>query len=79
MTDRPTWAAAFGQLIAARRTARGLTLDGLGKLLGSHRQTVWRWEHGEQLPDASDLCRFAEALGCSVRSLLPDGRAGVKP
>lgn len=71
MTDRPTWAAAFGALIAARRTVRGLTLAELGSMLGSHRQTVWRWEHGEQLPDAYDLCRIAEALGCSVRSLLP--------
>jgi len=69
--DRPTWAAAFGSLIAARRTARGLTLAELGSMLGSHRQTVWRWEHGEQLPDAYDL-------RCSVRSLLPAERAGVR-
>jgi len=76
--NRSEWAAAFGQLIAARRTARGLTLSELGSMLGSHRQTVWRWEHGEQLPDAYDLCRIAEALGCSVKSLLPAERAGVR-
>lgn len=75
MTDRPTFAIQFGALVHARRKKRQLTLAALGALVGVHEQSVWRWEHGEQLPDAYDLARLARALGCSVRSLLPDTQA----
>lgn len=75
MTDRPTFALQFGALVATRRQQRGHTLVELGALIGVHKQTVWRWEAGDQLPDAYDLARLARALGCSVRSLLPDAQA----
>ena len=71
MTDRPTFAQQFGALVHARRKKRQLTLAALAALVGVHMQSVWRWEHGEQLPDAYDLSRLADALGCAVRTLLP--------
>lgn len=63
---REVWAANFGRRVAARRRHLGLTLSDVGEKVGCHRQSVWRWEHGEQLPDAYDLLRLARALRCTV-------------
>lgn len=71
MTDRPSFALQFGSLVHSRRKKRQLTLAELAALVGVHEQSVWRWEHGEQLPDAYDLSRLAAALGCAVRTILP--------
>lgn len=72
MTDRPTFAQQFGALVHSRRKKRQLTLAALGALVGVHKQTIWRWEAGNQLPDAYDLAHLARAIGCSVKALLPD-------
>lgn len=66
LPPRLEWAASFGRRVHRRRTELGLTLSELGAAVGSHRQSVWRWEHGEQLPDAYDLLRLARALRCTV-------------
>lgn len=70
MPPRPEWAAAFGRRVHLRRTELGLTLSELGAAVGSHRQSVWRWEHGEQLPDAYDVAAIARALSVEPSRLL---------
>ena len=37
-------------MIADYRRARGLTLQSLGRKLGVHWETVWRWENGKRTP-----------------------------
>ncbi len=78
MPPRPEWAVAFGSRVHRRRKELGLTLSELGTAVGSHRQSVWRWEHGEQLPDAYDLAAIARALRCSVWRLI-DGPVAPQP
>ena len=69
--SRPDWALLFGARLRARRKELGKTLSEIADKMPCHKQSVWRWEHGEQLPDAYDLARLADALGCAVRTLLP--------
>jgi transcriptional regulator with XRE-family HTH domain len=66
LPPRDDWATAFGRRVAARRRQLGYSLSELGERVGSHRQSVWRWEHGEQLPDAYDLFALSKALRCTV-------------
>jgi transcriptional regulator with XRE-family HTH domain len=72
LPPRPEWAAAFGARVHKRRKELGLTLSDLGAAVGSHRQSVWRWEHGEQLPDAYDVAAIAKALRIQPSRLLDD-------
>lgn len=60
----------MGRRIRARREARGLTQNALGKRLGVTFQTVSKWERGETSPEISLLAPLAEALGVSVDWLL---------
>lgn len=70
LPPRDAWAAAFGARVHRRRKELGLTLSELGGAVGSHRQSVWRWEHGEQLPDAYDVAAIARALSVEPSHLL---------
>lgn len=56
------------------REQAGLTQAEVADLVGSHRQTVYRWEQGSQAPDAWHLSLLVEALEMDARGLL---RAGV--
>lgn len=52
----------------------GLSLDELGQGMGypkeSARKSAWQFIHKTADPRLSMLRRFAEAVGCSVRSLV---------
>lgn len=78
LPPRPEWAAAFGRRVHQRRKDLGLTLIALGAAVGAHKQSVWRWEQGQQLPDAYDLAALAKALRCSVWRLI-DGPVSSEP
>lgn len=47
--------ASFGELLATWRTRRNLTQTALAAALGSHRNTIGRWERGEVLPEARGI------------------------
>ena len=54
------------------RKDRNLTLDQLGRLTGTHRALVSRFEHGERPNDAGMIQRLADALGVSADVLTAD-------
>lgn len=83
MTDSGT-----GLLIAQLRKERGLTQKQLADQLHISDRTVSKWERSAGFPDVSLLEPLADALGCSVVSILqgriveettePDVRSAVK-
>jgi transcriptional regulator with XRE-family HTH domain len=70
------FAERMGVLIQHRRLAAGLSRRQLALEVGVHRNTVLRWEIGEQIASAWMTLRVADVVGCSFMSLLP-GRDAV--
>lgn len=63
--------ANFGDMILARRKAFGMTQDELSKKVGLSRAQIANVEGGRSDIPMKTLARFAEALECSPRDLLP--------
>jgi DNA-binding Xre family transcriptional regulator len=63
--------ATFGDMIMARRKAARLTQDELSKKVGLSRAQVANVEGGRSDIPLKTLQRFAEALQCSPRDLIP--------
>ena len=70
-------AKLFGETIAERRRAMGMTQEGLANKLDLSNDAVSRMENGRMAPKMSRFKDIAEALGCSVADLFPkaDGNA----
>lgn len=64
-----------GELIKAKRKNAGLTQRELGERLGVSYQTVAQWENDLRNPKPETLKRISDALGCTIRDLLPPARA----
>ncbi len=56
-------AATFGERLRRERTARGLSIRSLAKLLGVNETTVWKWEEGRHRPISRLRRRLDELLG----------------
>ena len=67
-----------GALIAQLRKEQGLTQKQLADQLHISDRTISKWERGAGFPDVSLLEPLADALHCSVVSLL-EGRLVEKP
>ena len=67
-----------GALIAQLRKEQGLTQKQLAEQLHISDRTISKWERGAGFPDVSLLEPLADALGCSVVSLL-EGRLVEEP
>ena len=52
------------------RVLRGLSVTGLGRLVGVHRVEIWRWETGRRVPSLPHLVRLARVLGASLDELV---------
>lgn len=61
-----------GERIRRAREARGLSQGQLGEILGRSRQRISEIERSADLPSGLLLGDLAEALGCSVYSLIED-------
>lgn len=64
---------AIGAYIAMLRLHRDLTQRELAHRLGVSAQAVSKWEHGDNLPDASLLLPLAEALHTTADAILGAG------
>ena len=62
-----------GKRIAFLRKERGYTGEALAERLQVSPQAVSKWENARCLPETSVLPALAEALGCSIDSLLCPG------
>lgn len=59
---RDEFASLLGHGLTAARRAAGLTQQDLAAALGVHKQTVYRWEAGEQIPDVWHWSLLLRAL-----------------
>jgi transcriptional regulator with XRE-family HTH domain len=74
MSDGQIEAAFYGEmgrLIAVKRKHRGISQADLGSLVGCHRNTISRWESGDESIPVWMLLRLADALSCQHLLLLP--------
>lgn len=53
-----------------QRERAGLTVEQAAQRIGIEPQLLVRWEEGSDEPLGRDLCRMAEAYGCSPDELL---------
>ena len=52
------------------RMAAGMTQGQLAEAVGCTQKDISRWERGHNAPNAANLARIAQALGCSMEQLL---------
>jgi transcriptional regulator with XRE-family HTH domain len=64
--------------IASLRKGKGLSMQGLAKLVGVSYQTVQQWENGKSAPKRTRLERVASVLGVSPQELVAGVSAARK-
>jgi len=62
--------STFGQNLKEIRVGRGMSLEEIGRLLGTTKQVLSRYENGHRDPKISTVTRYAGKLGVDVRDLL---------
>ena len=60
----------IGRRISRLREQRGISRQELAELMGVSRQTIYRWEHGERLPDVLTFVRLTRLLGVDISDVL---------
>lgn len=61
---------AIGKRIELYRELRGISRHEMADLMGVSRQSVFRWEHGERLPDVLTFLSIARILGIEINKLI---------
>jgi len=69
--DLSTYSSRVGQAIKSRREKAGVAAGQLAEVLGVTVGNVYQWERGVRAPHLDLLPAIAEALGCTIRTLLP--------
>lgn len=69
--DLSTYPARVGAIVRARREKLKKSGDEAAEAAGVPRATWYAWEAGRSLT-LQQLPKIAKALGCKVRTLLPD-------
>ncbi|MEY8386043.1 helix-turn-helix transcriptional regulator [Oscillospiraceae bacterium 38-13] len=59
-----------GQRVAQKRKELGLSQEALGEKLGVSRQSIYKWESGNALPEVEKLVALSRLFGVSVGWLL---------
>ena len=62
--------AVIGKRLELYREQRGLSRQKIADLKNVSRQTVYRWEHGERVPELLTLIKLARILGVRVEDLI---------
>ena len=60
----------IGRRIELIREQRGISRQDLAGLMGVSRQTVYRWEQGERIPDIPTFVKLARLLGMDMYEIL---------
>ena len=60
----------LGKKLKAYRKLRGISRQELADLMDVTRQTVFRWEHGERMPDILTFLHWTRLLGVDLEELL---------
>lgn len=61
----------FGKLVRSKRLALKLSQEALAELAGLHFTYVSSVERGERNISLSNIAKFAKALECSMKDLMP--------
>jgi len=64
--------STFGKRLKQIRKERHLTQSQLAEMLGTSKQVISRYEHGESNPKIELVCKYAEILEVAVDYLLKD-------
>lgn len=64
--------STFGKRLKQIRKERHLTQSQLAEMLGTTKQVISRYEHGDSNPKIELVCKYAEILGVAVDYLLKD-------
>jgi transcriptional regulator with XRE-family HTH domain len=64
-------AAELSERMRRERAARHIETRTVLKKVGVSQPTLWRWEHGEGVPDVLQFVAYSEAIGLAPRELLP--------
>lgn len=62
--------AVLGMRLKACREQRGISRQALADRMGVSRQTVFRWEQGERVPDVLTFIKLARVLGVHVEDIV---------
>jgi len=60
----------FGQNLKSARVGRGMSLEEMGRLLGTTKQVLSRYENGHREPTITTAARYAGLLGVDVCDLI---------
>ena len=69
--DLSTYEGRFAARLKELREKRKMSVDDLVEITGLPRRTLYDWESTKTSPPVKSLPVLAEALGVSIRSLLP--------
>lgn len=62
--------AVIGKKLELYRKQRGMSRQELADLMNVSRQTVYRWEQGERVPDVLTFVKLTRILGVSVEEII---------
>lgn len=65
----------IGERINAARTAKGLSVEALAKMVGVNRSAVHRWEADERTPRIEYIFRLSVVLDIDVNDLVGTRKA----
>ncbi len=65
-----TGGSEIGKRIEAIRTQRGMKRQELADLMGVTRQTVYRWEQGDRMPDILTFIKLTRILGVHIEDII---------
>jgi transcriptional regulator with XRE-family HTH domain len=61
----------FGEILRSHRVRLGISQEELAEKAGMHFTYVSSTERGERNISLANIAKFAEALGCSMKDLMP--------
>jgi transcriptional regulator with XRE-family HTH domain len=71
--DTSTYSGRFAVRLRALRDKTGMSADAFAEKHGFARTTYYGWETGVSVPSLDVFPQLAEALGVTVRNLMPKG------
>ena len=69
--DTSTYTGRFAERLKMLREKTGMSVDELAEKSGVSRTTLFSWESTKRSPVNEELLQVADALGVTVRTLMP--------